>query len=107
MKGMQKGTKSGPTRAAGKAQGSGRAMVKRSFSISRESQEFLERLKRERRAPSVSQVLEGILREFHRQEKRRALDAAITHYYDNLSDEQQREDRDWGELATGEFFEQN
>ena len=75
--------------------------------MSRESEEFLKSMMKERQAPSMSQALESVLREARREHNLRELETAVTHYYDTLTDEQQEEERLWGELATRDFFKEN
>jgi hypothetical protein len=72
---------------------------KKSYTLSRSSVAFLKRLHREKAAPSVSAVLDGLIREAEEQRKREAIEAQITAYYDNMSEEEEQELRDWGEVA--------
>ena len=73
--------------------------LKKSYTLSRSSVKFLERLHKEKQAPSVSAVLDGIIKDVEEQRKREAIDRAITEYYDNLTDEEERELRAWGDFS--------
>jgi hypothetical protein len=72
---------------------------KKSYTLSRSSVAFLKRLHREKSAPSVSAVLDGLIREAEEQRKREAIEAQITAYYDNMTEQEAEEMRDWGEVA--------
>ena len=77
--------------------------ARRSFTLSHESVTYLEVEKRQRRAPSVSAVLDDILRAKRRESEREKLDAAVSAYYDSLPDVQVAEDEKWGEFAETHF----
>jgi hypothetical protein len=76
--------------------------AKRSYSLSRGSVEFLEKLRKKHRARSVSAVLEELVLEARRQEQLKELEASMTAYYDSLTDEEQAEDRAWAALGARE-----
>lgn len=57
--------------------------------------ESLKKLK----ARSRSQLIEDILRKWHKDQKKRDLESQIEKYYLSLTNEEQKEDRHWGEIA--------
>lgn len=77
--------------------------AKRSFTISSESVDFLEAMRKEHRALSVSAALEEILQAAKREHERIAMEKAIGDYYSSLSDEEVEEQRAWGDFSTREF----
>ena len=77
--------------------------AKKSYTLSTESVAFLEALRKKRRAPSVSSVLEQILESVRRAQQRSALEKAVAGYYDGLSTSEVREQAEWGEFALREF----
>jgi hypothetical protein len=76
---------------------------KRSFTLSRSSVVYLERLKRERRISSASRILDELIREEEARRRRASAEAAIADYYDNLSEEDHRELGAWGRFAMEQF----
>jgi hypothetical protein len=48
----------------------------------------------------MSFLLDRIIREAEEQRKREALEQAFKEYYDNLSVDEERELREWGEYST-------
>ena len=76
---------------------------KKSFTLSKESADFLEAVRRERRALSVSSVLEEILQSARRQRARAMVERAVADYYSSLSDDEVQEQANWGEFAMGEL----
>ncbi len=72
---------------------------RRTFTLSRQALGYLEAAKEEARSPSMSAVLEQIIRERQQQSERRRVNAAITHYYDSLTTEEREENRLWGEFS--------
>ncbi|HEX3685540.1 MAG TPA: hypothetical protein VHU83_23605 [Bryobacteraceae bacterium] len=77
--------------------------AKRSYTLSPESIDFLETLRKKQRATSISAVLEEILQYIRRDQERKAIEREIAKYYDSLSDEEVKEDAQWGEFAMREF----
>jgi hypothetical protein len=77
--------------------------VKKSFSISPESEAFLRRMRRERRAASESETLDTLLREMMTAQKQRAIDSAYQVYYDSISDQDAAEQHAWGAFAETQF----
>jgi hypothetical protein len=81
---------------------------RRSFTLSRESIALLSELcaardKSGRR--SVSAVLDELLRSLNKERKRRAVEQAVTRYYNGISEQAQIEDREWGEFSLAEFLD--
>jgi hypothetical protein len=54
-------------------------------------------------ARSTSAILDEILRTFDAERKRQSVERAVAAYYDNLSDEEVKEDADWGEFALAQI----
>lgn len=79
--------------------------VKKSFSISLESEAFLKRIRKERKVPSESETLDVLLRELMATQKQRAIESAYVDYYDSLSDEDVAEQRAWGAFAEVQLTE--
>ena len=77
--------------------------AKKSYTLSLESVEFLESLRKKRRAPSISAVLDEILQHIRRDQERLTVERQLAQYYDSLSDEEMKEDVKWGEFAIREF----
>lgn len=76
-----------------------RRKVKKSFSISPESVLFIRKMRKERKARSESETLDGLLNELIAIQQQRGIEAAYSSYYDSLSDEEIAEDRAWGTFA--------
>jgi hypothetical protein len=72
---------------------------RRTFTLSPESLAYLEQQARERQLDSQSALLDELLREKSMEQRRAALEANVTAYYDSLSDAEVEEDRAWGEFA--------
>jgi hypothetical protein len=72
---------------------------KKSFTLSRSSVVFLERLRKERKAASTSFVLDELIREAETERRRKATEDAISAYYDSLSDEEVKEQSAWGQFS--------
>jgi predicted CopG family antitoxin len=77
--------------------------AKKSFTLSIESVAYLEEVRKKNGAGSMSAILEEILRAAQREEKRAAIDRAMTEYDDSLTDEEVEEERQWGEFAMRGF----
>ena len=77
--------------------------AKKSFTLSPESVEFLEAMRKKRHALSVSSVLEDILQTVRREQGRAAVERAVADYYAALSHEESEEQTNWGEFALREF----
>jgi len=77
--------------------------AKKSFTLSADSVAFLEAMRRNRRAVSVSSVLEEILQEIRREQALAAVEQAMGDYYTSLSRAESQEQSTWGEFAMREF----
>jgi len=77
--------------------------AKKTFVLSRESVKFLEAEKEKRGGESTSSVLEEIIHECRKKQDIRKNDAAISAYYDSLSEEEREENRIWGQFAESQF----
>jgi hypothetical protein len=71
--------------------------------LSQESIKFLEAEQKKRGSESASAVLEQILHESRCKGDTSKIDAAISAYYDSVSDEEREEVRQWGEFAESQF----
>jgi hypothetical protein len=81
---------------------------RRSFTLSRESIALLAELCAAGDSPgrpSASAVLDSLLRSLNKERKRRAVEKSVTRYYDGLSEQAQREDKEWGEFSLAEFLD--
>lgn len=76
---------------------------KKTFSLSRQSVTYLETLRKERRSRSVSSVLEDIIRQQQQAREMKSISAAVSSYYDSLTDHQMEDDRAWGQFAETQF----
>ncbi len=72
---------------------------KKSFTLSRSSVVFLERLRRERKVLSASRVLDDLIQQEEARHRRRTVEDAIADYYSNLSDAERGEEKAWGQFA--------
>jgi hypothetical protein len=78
--------------------------IKRSFTITPESAEFLREARAERNAASDSETLDMLLRELREKRQLAAIDAAYTEYYDSVSDEQLEEESEWAKMVGPNVF---
>jgi hypothetical protein len=78
--------------------------IKRSFSISPESDRFIRKMRKERKAKSESETLDALLSELMAIQQQRAIEVAYSNYYDSLTDEEVAEDSAWGTFAETEFI---
>jgi hypothetical protein len=78
--------------------------IKRSFTISPESEAFLRESRAERKAGSDSETLDLLLKELMDKRKLAAIDAAYTDYYDSISDDQIAEEREWAQKVGPNVF---
>jgi hypothetical protein len=76
---------------------------KKTFSLSPEAVEYLESVRRQKKAPSTSTVLDELIREKKLQAQLEKADAAISAYYDSLSDDEQADDIAWGKFGISQF----
>jgi hypothetical protein len=77
--------------------------LKKSYTLSAESIEFLEAMRKRRRASSISSILEEILQVARREQGKAALDRAVSDYYTSMSQSEVEEQISWGEFALHEF----
>jgi len=75
--------------------------LKKTFSLSADSVSFVKALARNYQ--SDSEALDALIQEQKRQAEKARIGAAITAYYDSLSDEEREENRAWGEFAESQF----
>jgi hypothetical protein len=80
--------------------------IKKSFSISVESDAFIRRSCKERRSESESDTLDALLSELRAIRQHEAVEAAYTDYYDSLSDEEIAEQQGWGAFAESQLVEE-
>jgi hypothetical protein len=72
---------------------------KRSFTLSPNSIAFLERLRKKRKVSSCSMVLDDLISEAQRRQRKAEVHKAMDDYYSSLTDEEIAEDRAWGEFG--------
>jgi len=72
---------------------------KRSFTLSPDSIAFLERLRKKRKASSCSKVLDELISEAGRRQRKAEIHKAMDDYYANLTDEEMAEDKAWGQFG--------
>ena len=77
--------------------------ARKSYTLSLRSVEFLETTKAQRRAASVSSVLEEILQAAQHEQERLSIGRAVSDYYSSLSDDELTERGQLAEFALGEF----
>jgi hypothetical protein len=73
--------------------------VKKSFSISPESDSFIRRACKERKSTSESETLDVLLRELMTIRQQKAIEVAYVNYYDSLSEDEVAEHSAWGAFA--------
>jgi cytochrome c553 len=76
-----------------------RRKIKKSFSISVESDAFIRRSCKERKSTSESETLDMLLSELMAIRQQTAIEAAYSNYYDSLSDDEIAEESAWGAFA--------
>jgi hypothetical protein len=77
--------------------------AKKTFSLSRQSVQYLEALRKERRSRSISAVLEEIICQQQQEKEVQRIAASATRYYDSLTASEIAEDRAWGDFAATQF----
>ncbi|HEY4378969.1 MAG TPA: hypothetical protein VGN01_01410 [Acidobacteriaceae bacterium] len=77
--------------------------IKKSFSISVESDSFIRKNAKERKSNSESETLDALLSELMTIRQQRAIEAAYTDYYDSLGEEEVAEERAWGAFAESQL----
>jgi hypothetical protein len=81
---------------------------RKSFTLSPESIAMLTELScagNGARRRSTSAVLDSLLRALGKERKRKAVEHAITSYYNRLSDQARDEDTEWAEFSLAQFSE--
>lgn len=78
--------------------------IKRSFTLARESVEFLHETRVRRKANSDSEALDQLLTDLRLEAMQREIDAAYKEYYDTVSDEILQEQREWAEGTGRNMF---
>jgi hypothetical protein len=73
--------------------------VKKSYSISPESECYIRTVRKTRKIASDSQALDQILLEAQQAQKLAAINEAYQRYYDTASDEELAEERGWAALG--------
>jgi hypothetical protein len=89
-----------PTKRQG---ATGLRKAKKTFVLSRESIKFLEAERKKRGTESASAVLEQIIHESRCKTDTSKIDAAISAYYDSVSEEERKEDWRCGKFAESQF----
>ncbi len=79
--------------------------VKKSYSISREAEQFIRWIRETRKVSSDSEALNQILREQLATHSRAAIDSAYAAYYDAADANQLREEAEWAEFGEAQFAE--
>ena len=77
--------------------------AEKSYTLSPESVEFLEMLRKKSRARSASSVLDDLLQALRREQIKGRLESAVADYYAALSLQEREEHASWGDLALREF----
>lgn len=78
--------------------------AKKTFTLSRQAVSYLAETQRSTHKP-VSQIVEELILDKKLQAEQERLAAAVTSYYDSLSEEQEQEERAWGHFAESEMAE--
>ena len=69
--------------------------IKRSFTLTPDAAKFITESRRRRKSRSDSEALDLLLRELMTEANRQEIDAACKTYYDEASDEELAEQREW------------
>ncbi len=77
--------------------------IKKSFSISLESDSFIRKSCKERKSNSESETLDALLRELMTIRQRQAIETAYADYYDSLSDDEVAQQNAWGLFAESQL----
>ncbi|HKD60845.1 MAG TPA: hypothetical protein VKB47_10310 [Terracidiphilus sp.] len=77
--------------------------IKKSFSISVESDSFIRRTRKERKSNSESETLDALLSELIAIRQQKSVEAAYTDYYDSLSDDDIAEESAWGAFSESQL----
>jgi hypothetical protein len=79
--------------------------IKKSYSISRQAEQFVRQVRKARRIRSDSEALDQLLREAIAAHARGSIDAAYKAYYDAASEAELAEESAWAAFAESEFTE--
>jgi len=79
--------------------------IKKSYSISRQAEQFVRQVRKARRIRSDSEALDQLLREAIAAHARGSIDAAYKAYYDAASEAELAEESVWAAFAESEFTE--
>jgi len=74
--------------------------VKVTASLDAELVEAIDDFLKKFKPRSRSQLIEDVLRNWHKDQKKREIESQIEQYYLSLSHEEQAEDRQWDKIAT-------
>lgn len=77
--------------------------IKKSFSISVESEAFIRNSRRERKSDSESETLDALLAELRAIRQKEAIEAAYTEYYDSLTNEEVSEEQTWATFTESQL----
>lgn len=80
--------------------------VKKSFSISPESDFFIRRTCKARKSVSESETLDVLLKELMTIHQQKAIEAAYVDYYDSLSENEVAEQSEWGAFAESQLAQE-
>jgi hypothetical protein len=81
--------------------------IKKSFSISPESDSFIRKTCKERKSTSESETLDVLLRELMTIRQQKAIEAAYADYYDSLTEDEVAEQSAWGAFAESQLAEES
>jgi hypothetical protein len=76
---------------------------RKTFSLSQEVVNYLESVRKQTKRDSMSSVLEDIIRQQQQAKEMERVSAAFSRYYDSMTEEEQSEDRAWGQFAETQF----
>ena len=77
--------------------------IKKSFSISVESDSFIRRSCKERKSNSESETLDALLSELMAVRQQKAIEAAYADYYGSLTEDEVAEESAWGRFAESQL----
>jgi hypothetical protein len=80
--------------------------IKKSFSISAESESFIRKSCKERKSTSESETLDALLGELMEIRQQQAIESAYRNYFDSLSDGDMAEQNDWGKFSESQLAEE-
>lgn len=76
---------------------------RRTFSLAPDVTSFLDEFRARIHAPSATAALEALVREEKLRRAQEELNAQISAFYDSLSEEELREEREWAEFAASQL----